>query len=103
MSRLVLALVFALLLPATASADLRSPVVGDTSLLSEVPESRTWEPTIATDGNRTFVAYTEQRTGATVHAIGASGTEVGAARALQDWGTTSASRRATSRGSSTRT
>ncbi|MDA0167841.1 PKD domain-containing protein [Solirubrobacter taibaiensis] len=86
---LILALLFAALVPATASADLRVPDVGATTLLSDVPQSRTWEPSIATDGNRTFVAYIEERMGVTVHPVHAAGSEVHAGRALQEWGTRS--------------
>ena len=88
-------LAFGLLL-ATASADLRSPVLGETSLLSSVPVSRTWQPAIATDGNTTYVAYMEERTGMTVNRISATGTEAAGRRRCRR-GARSQSRTRTSR------
>lgn len=83
--RVLLAALFALsLLPATASADLRSPVMGETSLLSQLPSSRTYRPAIASSGNTTFVVYGEQATGVTVHRITATGTEIGLPKTLQE-------------------
>ncbi len=79
-----------LLLPASAFADLRSPVLGETSLLSRlIPPTRTYAPAIATDGNTTFVVYDEADGGVTLHRIAASGTELGAPRELQAPGTAS--------------
>ena len=88
--RVTLALAAVLILPATALADLRSPVLGETSVLSTLtPQSRTYPPAIATDGNTTYVAYMEERTGITFHRITAAGTEIGAPRELQSPGTAS--------------
>jgi hypothetical protein len=87
--RVSLALLAALILPASALADLRSPTLGETTTLSDMPASRTWWPSIASDGNTTFVAYGEERGGVTVHRISATGTEIGAALALQSPGTVS--------------
>ena len=54
-----------------------------------MPASTTWWPAIASDGNTTFVAYMEERSGITVHRISATGTEIGASLPLQSPGTVS--------------
>lgn len=86
---LLLALLALALIPATASADLRSPALGEASLLSDTPASRTWAPAIATDGNTTFVVYLEERQGVSVNRISATGTEIGGSHGLQGPGTVS--------------
>src|SRR3954453_21662174 len=88
--RVSFVLLAALILPTSAFADLRSPVLGETTLLSRLaPATRTYEPSIATDGNTTFVVYSEAEGGVTLHRIAASGTEIGAPRELQSPGTAS--------------
>src|SRR4051812_10573165 len=88
--RVALVLLATFLLPATALADLRSPVIGDAQLLSpKIPQSRTYAPAIASDGNTTFVAYAEETGGVAVHRITATGTELGAQNFLQSPGTVS--------------
>ena len=87
--RLSLVLLATLLIPASAFADVRSPVLGETTTLSDMPASTTWWPAIASDGNTTFVAYMEERSGITVHRISATGTEIGASLPLQSPGTVS--------------
>src|SRR3954468_23980120 len=88
--RVSLALLAFLVLPATAFADLRSPVLGDTTTLSFLaPQSRTYPPTMASDGNTTFVAYGEEWGGVTFHRISATGTEIGGGQQLQSLGTMS--------------
>src|SRR4051812_43806669 len=89
-SSLIAAVSAALLTPAAASADLRSPVLGEASTLSPLaPRSFTHPAAIASDGNTTFVAYREELGGAVVHRISATGTEIGAPQRLQGGGTES--------------
>jgi hypothetical protein len=87
--RLSFVLLATLLIPASAFADVRSPVLGETTTLSDMPASTTWWPAIASDGNTTFVAYMEERSGITVHRISATGTEIGGSLPLQSPGTVS--------------
>jgi len=85
--RVLVALSVALIVPATASAAGRSPVLGDTTTLSSsAPVSQTGAPSVASDGNTTFVVYSERLSGITLHRITASGTEIGAPRQLQQAG-----------------
>src|SRR4051812_35887439 len=88
--RVALAFLALLALPAAASADLRSPVLGETTRLSSLaPESRTYPPAIASDGNTTYVAYMEEQGGIMFHRISATGTEIGPEQSLQSPGTAS--------------
>ena len=61
--RLALAVAAALLsllgVAATASADLRIPTLGEATTLSQLPESVSWGSAMASDGNATFVAFSE--------------------------------------------
>ena len=50
---------------------------------------RTYPPSIASDGNTTYVAYMEERAGIMFHRISATGTEIGAPQQLQSPGTAS--------------
>jgi hypothetical protein len=91
-ARVLLACLAALVIPATASADPLSPVLGETSWLSQkFPVSQNWAPAVASDGNTTFVAYSDELAGITFHRIAASGTEIGFGRQLQGPGTASVS------------
>ena len=79
-----------LLFPASSIAVLRWPVLGETTTLSPLaPESRTYPPSIASDGNTTFVAYAEEWGGVTLQRISATGTEIGSWQWLQGRGTVS--------------
>jgi hypothetical protein len=90
--RVAVVLLATLILPATALADLRTPVLGDTTLLSpKIPQSLTWPPAIASDGNTTFVAYGEEKGGVAVHRISATGTDISTQHFLQAPGTASES------------
>lgn len=77
--------------PATARADLRSPVFGETLLLSDVPNSRSYVHDAATDGKITIVTWAEDRGGVSVHRLGANGSDLGTARVLQGLNTISTS------------
>ena len=88
--RVSLVVLATLLVPASALADLRSPVLGETTTLSPpAPQSRTYPPSIASDGNTTFVAYAEEWGGITLQRISATGTEIGSWQWLQSGGTVS--------------
>ena len=48
---------------ATASADLRIPTLGEATTLSTEPDSVSWGAAMASDGNATFVAFSESARG----------------------------------------
>src|SRR3712207_1406085 len=74
---------------APASADLRIPTLGEATTISTMPDSRSFGGTIATDGNTTFVAYSEERGGIMLQRITSAGTEFGSNDTLQSPGTRS--------------
>ena len=73
----------------TASADLRIPTLGEATTLSQLPESVSWGSAMASDGNATFVAFSESEAGIMFQRIGAAGTEFSSQLKLQGQGTAS--------------
>ena len=92
-TRLALAVAAALIallgVAATASADLRIPTLGEATTLSTLPESVSWGSATSSDGNATFVAFSESATGIMFQRIGAAGTEFSSLESLQSPGTAS--------------
>src|SRR5690349_10131976 len=86
-TRLALAVAATLLsllgVAATASADLRIPTLGEATTLSQLPDSVSWGSAMASDGNATFVAFSESAGGIMFQRIGASGTEFSSQLVLQ--------------------
>ena len=54
----------------TASADLRIPTLGEATTLSTIPDSTSWGSAIGSDGNTTFVAFSESEAGSCSSASG---------------------------------
>ena len=92
-TRLALAVAATLLsllgVAAMASADLRIPTLGEATTLSQIPESVSWGSATASDGNETFVAFSESEAGILFQRIGAAGTEFSSQLKLQMPGTAS--------------
>ena len=92
-TRLALAVAAALIsllgVAATASADLRIPTLGEATTLSTLPESVSWGSATSSDGNATFVAFSESEAGIMFQRIGAAGTEFSSLDTLQSPGTAS--------------
>src|SRR4029079_12897504 len=74
---------------ATASADLRIPTLGEATTLTQIPESVSWGSATASDGNATFVAFSESEAGSLFQRIGSPGTEFSSQLKLQMPGTAS--------------
>ena len=81
------ALAIALGAAATASADLRIPTLGEATKLTTTPESTSYGAAVSSDGNATFVAYSETRGGIMFRRIGSAGTDIGEEFQLQSPGT----------------
>jgi len=73
----------------TASADLRIPTLGEATTLSQIPGSTSYGAAVSSDGNTTFVAFSESEAGILFQRIGAAGTELSPQEPLQRPGTSS--------------